>query len=310
MKFRLMRGGALVGLLSVALIATGGARASSLVGSHGKASPPLQVVVAENFWGSIARQEAGTHARVTSIITNPNADPHSYEPTTGDARLLATARYVILNGAGYDPWGQRLLNANPVKGRRVLIIGDLIGKKEGDNPHMWYSPSYVERVALQITFDLQSLDPADRAYFAQQHTWFMNVGLKAYHQEISLIARKYHGVPVGSTESIFQYLAQGLHLNLISPYGFMKAISEGTEPTAQDKVTFDRQIAKKQIKVLVYNSQTSTPDTNSLEKLALSKGIPIAPVTETLVPPTATFQSWQVSELRTLQRALAKATGR
>jgi zinc/manganese transport system substrate-binding protein len=266
-------------------------------------------VVAENFWGSIAKQEAGTRAQVTSIIVNPNADPHAYEPTVSDARLLANAQYFILNGAGYDPWGQRMVAANPVKGRRVLNIGDLNGKKEGDNPHMWYSPTYVSRVAARITSDLTALDPADAAYFAQQHKYFVNVALRPYHQEISRIASRYHGVPVAATESIFQYLAQALHLNLITPYGFMKAISEGTEPDAQDKATFDQQVTQKKIKVFVFNSQNSTPDTNALEQKAKAQHIPVMAITETLQPATASFQAWQVAQLKALDRALMQATG-
>src|SRR5579859_6639077 len=118
----------------------------------------IRVVVAESFWGSIVRQEAGSRAVVTSIITNPNADPHAYEPTTGDARLFAQSKYVVINGAGYDPWASKLLSANPVKGRRVLVVGDLLGKKEGDNPHMWYGPSYVTRVAARVTSDLSAVE--------------------------------------------------------------------------------------------------------------------------------------------------------
>jgi zinc/manganese transport system substrate-binding protein len=247
---------------------------------------------------------------VTSIIVNPNADPHAYEPKTSDARLVADARYVVLNGAGYDPWMPKLLAANPAGGRRVLDIGAFIGKKEGDNPHMWYSPIYVVRVAARITSDLQSLDPADKSYFAREHSRFTNVALRLYDQEIRLISRKYHGVPVGATESIFQYLAQALKLNLITPYGFMKAISEGTEPTAQDKATFDRQVTQKQIKVFVFNSQNSTPDVSALMTKAKQKGIPIVAITETLQPATVSFQAWQVAQLRSLQRALARATGR
>jgi zinc/manganese transport system substrate-binding protein len=284
-------------------------------GSAGSASTSVpsgvfQVAVAENFWGSIAKQEGGDRAHVTSIIVNPNADPHAYEPTTGDARLMANAKYVVYNGAGYDPWAPKLLAANPVNGRRVLEVGKLIGKNEGDNPHMWYGPSYVARVAAQITADYKRLDPRDAAYFERRHTAFMNVALKPYHAEISLIERKYHGVPAGSTESIFQYLAQALHLTLITPPGFMKAISEGTGPTAQDKSTFDQQIARKEIKVFVYNSQNATPDTNALEAKAKAQHIPVVPITETLQPAGASFQTWQTSQLRVLAAALRGATGR
>jgi len=302
-------GPAPIGLLTlsaaiVLLTGSGSPPAAARASGH-----PLVVVAAENFWGSIAKQEAGSRAQVESIIVNPNADPHAYEPKVSDARSIARAQYVIYNGAGYDPWVQKLLDANPVNGRRVLNVGDLIGKKEGDNPHMWYSPGYVERVANQITADYKRLDPHDASYFGGQHNQFTNVALKTYHQSISEIARKYHGVAVGATESIFVYLAQALRLNMITPPGFMKALSEGTEPTAGDKAAFDQQVTHKKIKVLVYNSQNSTPDTDSLMKKAKAESIPVIPITETLQPASISFQTWQVNQLEALQRALAKATG-
>ena len=305
-------------LLAAALLAgcggaADGATTKPTQGSQGVSKPPggkLRVVVAENFWGSIARQEAGSKADVTSIITNPNADPHGYEPTISDARLFAQAQYVVINGAGYDPWASKLLAANPVTCRRVLVIGDLIGKKECDNPHLWYGPSYVTHVADRVTSDLSAADPHDAGYFRRQHAQFINGALKDYFDEISLIKTRYRGVPVGATESIFVYLASALGLNLITPPGFMKALSEGTEPTAQDKAAFDQQISEKKIKVLAYNSQNSTPDVTSLVNKARSQHIPVVPMTETLQPAGASFQAWQLGQLKALAAALHTATGR
>lgn len=278
--------------------------------SGGTSGEPVQVVTAENFWGSIASQVGGDHVKVTSIITNPATDPHDYEPKPTDARLVASAGYVILNGAGYDPWGQKLLDANPVNGRKVLNVGDLVGKHEGDNPHLWYEPNYVTQASNKITADLKSLDPADAAYFDQQNKRFTTATLKPYHQLISTIKQKYKGTSVGATESIFVYMADALGLNLNTPPGFMNAISQGHEPTAADKATFDQQITQKQIKVFVYNRQNSTPDIDALKQKAQAAGIPIVPVTETLDPATVTFQAWQNTQLQALQQALAKSTGR
>ncbi len=288
------------------LVTHPGARSAAQVRSAAGGSG-FQVVAAENFWGSIAAQEAGSRAQVTSLIANPNADPHAFEPQAADARVVAGANYVILNGAGYDPWGQKLLSANPVAGRRVLIVADLVGKGEGDNPHLWYNPAYVGRVAAQITADYERLDPVDAAYFGRRHAHFVRVALQPYVREISRIAHAYHGTTVGATESVFQYLAQALRLHVITPPGFMKAMSEGTEPVAQDRATFDQQVAQHRIKVLVFNRQNATPDVTSLESKAVLQGIPIVPITETLAPASATFQAWQVSQLKALAHALARA---
>jgi zinc/manganese transport system substrate-binding protein len=269
-----------------------------------------QVVAAENFWGSIASQLGGGRVQVTSIITNPNADPHAYEPTTADAKLIATASLVIENGIGYDPWAQKLLDANPVSGRDVLNVGDLVGIPTGGDPHRWYFPSDVQEVIDAITVAYQKLDPKDSSYFAQQKTTFETHGLARYHRLISDIRSTYAGTPVGASESIFEGLAAALGLDLLTPPSFLSAISEGTEPTAADKTTIDHQITSHQIKVYVYNSQNATPDIQRQIEEAMGVGIPISTITETLVPADATFQDWQVHELQRLQAALARATGR
>src|SRR5205823_8939378 len=132
--------------LSASLTACGTGSPTSTKASSGR----LAVVAAEDFWGSIARQLGGTHADVHSLISNPDTDPHDYEPTPGDGRAMASAKLVITNGIGYDGWADKLLSANPSKGRSVLKVGDLVGLKEGDNPHQWYSPQVVEKLVVAI----------------------------------------------------------------------------------------------------------------------------------------------------------------
>jgi zinc/manganese transport system substrate-binding protein len=270
------------------------------------AATQIHVVAAENFWGSLATQLGGNRVQVTSVITNPATDPHDYEPSAVDARTMAGAQMAIVNGVGYDPWAGKLIAANPVKRRVVLTVGDLVGVKAGGNPHRWYSPSNVQQVISAIVADYSKLDPKDAAYFRAQKSRLETKGLAQYKNLIATIRRRYHGVAVGASESIFAPLAQALGLNLITPYSFLKAISEGTEPTAADKTTIDRQIAKKQIKVWVFNSQNSTPDVARITEAARKKGIAIATITETLSPASATFEQWQVRQLKALLLALAQ----
>ena len=266
----------------------------------------LHVVAGENFWGSIAAQLGGSHVSVTSIVSDPNADPHQYESNNNDARAFAEARYVILNGAGYDDWGQQLIAANPVSDRKVFTVATLLGKHEGDNPHFWYNPEYVERVANQITKDYQSLDPKDSAYFTAARQAF-ETALTPYHQRLNEIKATFAGRKVGATESIFVYMANYLGLDLISPPEFMQAIAEGNDPPADTVVTFEQQIQQKQITVLVYNVQTVTPVTDHLKALAAAQGIPLVSVSETIQPPDVSFQDWQVAQLLQLQNALNAA---
>ncbi len=295
--------------LIAVLIAGCGGSGSSSESTSGGSSGTLNVVAAEDFWGSIAEQLGGEKVKVTSIITNPAADPHDYEPTSEDARTMAGAQMSIVNGIGYDEWASKLLAASPESSRTELTVGDVLGLKEGDNPHQWYSPISVHKVIDQIVADYKQALPGNDSYFDQQREAFETEDLAEYDELISTIKAKYSGTPVGASESIFEPLAPSLGLKLITPKGFMDAIAEGTEPTPTEKATADEQIKDKQIKLWVYNSQNATPDVKRLNEEAEAAGIPIATVTETMTPEGASFQEWMVRELKGIKAALAKAEG-
>lgn len=297
-----------VSVFLLLLLAACGTASSGATPNGGKGT--IEVVAAENFWGSIAAQVGGSHVHVTSLIVDPNADPHSHQDNITDARTVADAQYVIFNGAGYDPWMNRLLQANPVSGRRELNIGAFNGKHEGDNPHMWYNPDYITAVANRIRDDLKALDTADANAFDQSAQTFLTTSLKGYHDAIAAIKTKYNGTPIGATESIFSYLAPALGLNLITPASYLKAVSEGQDISAADEAAVEQQISKKQIKILIYNSQNTPNNIQALLVKAKANAIPLATVTETLTPATASYQEWQTAQLQGIQVALAQATGK
>ena len=272
------------------------------------ASTVVQVVAAENFWGSVAAQIGGSNVHVVSVIGRPDADPHDYEPTAADARTVDTADVVIGNGIGYDPWFAKLVSSDPVRPISV-DVGTVVGLKAGDNPHQWYSPTTVEKVIDAITAALVRARPSARTAFEAGRLYFTQVTLARYTGLIAAIRSKYSGVKVGASESIFAPLAPALGLDLITPSGFLGAVSEGTDPSAADKTTADAQIAHHQIDVWVYNAQNATPDVARLNSAARAAGIPIVTVTETLTPAGASFQDWQVDQLERLQAALALAAG-
>ena len=298
------------GLPAGALALAGAAVIAGCGGISTASTNGISVVAAENFWGSIAAQIAGNEASVQSIITNPAQDPHSYEPTANDARVLATSQLAIVNGVGYDPWAPKLLAANPDSSRIVLDVGKVFGLHDGDNPHRWYDPADVDTVARTIATDLARLDPKHAGYYQRRLNTFDTAGLAQYHRLIAQINSRYKNVPVGASESIFALQAPALGLNLITPYSFMKANSEGTEVSAQDTITAQDQITRHQIKVWIYNSQNATPEIQQLNALARANHIPIATITETLTPATATFEQWQVAQLERIESALHLATGR
>ena len=315
LRSRERKGGAVRRITSVAAAAVvvgtavfwSSGRASSVAAA---APAKVSVVAAEDFWGSIARQVGGDHAAVTSIITDPGTDPHDYEATPQDGALLATAQVAIVNGIGYDGWAEKLLAANPSSRRKVVTVGDVVGVKPGGNPHQWYSPTSVSAVIDAITAALKEADPADSAYFDAQRDAYTTGGLQQYNELRARIKAQFAGTAVAASESIFAPLAADLGLKLLTPESFLDAISEGTEPTAKDKAIVDQEITGKQVKVLVFNSQNSTPDVAALVGKAKTVGIPVTTVTETLAPKGTPFQDWQAAQLQSLADALARATGK
>ena len=241
---------------------------------------------------------------------NPEADPHSYQPNAQDARLIASANMVLVNGVGYDEWAHQLIQGSPSAARTVLDVGALLRLPGGANPHRWYFPRDVRAVVGAILADYQRIDPADADYFAGRVRTLLSSGFARYDQLRSQIRARFRGVPVGYSESIFQGLGEDLGLRLLTPYSFARAISEGTDVTAADKEAVDAQVSGHRIRVWVLNSQNVTPDVQRVDELARAAGIPAATVTETLSPASDTFQHWQVAQLEGLERALHAGTGR
>jgi zinc/manganese transport system substrate-binding protein len=297
---------ALAGALLVAVAASACAPTAS-ASRPDSATSIVDVVAGENFWGSLASQLGGSRVTVTSVVSDPNADPHEYETSPTDARAFATADLVILNGAGYDDWGAKLVAAQPEARRRVFTVATLLAKKAGDNPHFWYDPAAVYRVVDQITTEYETLRPKEAAYFAARHA-DVEADLAPYRARLAAIRARFSGQPVAATESIFEYLAGYLHLDLVSPSPFMKAVAEGVDPPSSSVATFDRLIDDRAFTVLVYNSQTVTPLTSTIKQQAEQKNIAEVAVSETIQPPTDTFEQWMDGELDALTNALDAKT--
>jgi zinc/manganese transport system substrate-binding protein len=295
-------------LVAAAVLAPACSSSGSSRASNG--APRIRVVAAENVWGDIAGRIAGNDATVTSIVSNPDADPHDYEPTPRDARAMAGADLVIENGIGYDPWAQQLLAVDSGSSRTVLDVGKVLGIAEGGNPHQWYSRASVEKVIAEITADLSTIDPAHRTDYERNRTTYESNGLAEYSALIDKIKARYSGTAIGASESIVAPWARTLGLRLATPSSFVTAISEGNEPSATDKATVDAQIRDHEIAVFVFNSQNSTPDVQRLVEASRRERIPVVTVTETPAPRHATFAAWQVQQLRSLLAALDRAAGK
>jgi zinc/manganese transport system substrate-binding protein len=268
---------------------------------------PSAVLAVENFYASLVQQLGGQCVTVTTILSDPDADPHEFQPTAGDIRAFQSASLVVENGLGYDDFADKAIGglARPPA---VVRAGDVVGLQVGANPHVWYSAGYVDQIKAAILARLKQVNPDASAYFDAQAA-ATDQAFGVYRQLIGQIGAQYANTSVGATESIFVDMAYTTGLKLLSPAEFMAAISEGNDPSALDIVEFQNQIKNKQIKVLVYNVQTVNPVTEQLKQMAIQNNIPVVGVSETLPQSAATFQGWQANQLRLLLNALQHAAG-
>lgn len=262
----------------------------------------IQVVAAENFYGDLARQLGGGLVSVSSILSDPNVDPHEYQSNVKTGIIVSTANLVIENGGGYDDWMDKILSSSANDGRLLLKGYDLAPTRLPENEHVWYSFADMAAIAQAITADFKRLDPADSTTFETNLQAFKQ-SLLPLQQKVATIKAKYRGVPVGLTETIYLYQTQLEGLQVLTPFAFEKAVAEGNDPPAETMITAMNQVDTHQIKVLLYNRQTVTPITINLENVARAKNIPGVALTE-IMPSGKTYQTWMMAQLNALQTAL------
>jgi zinc/manganese transport system substrate-binding protein len=286
---------------NIALAAAAAAVLLATVPAPGSAGP-LKIVAAENFYGDVARQIGGPEVEVTSILSNPNQDPHDFEASPSTARAIADAELIVYSGADYDPWMEKLLSASKSGTRRVVVVADLMRRKSGDNPHLWYDPATMPAVAAALASALENGDPGHKANYEGRLKSFLQ-SLQAMNQRIDAMHRKYAGVEVTATEPVFGYMAEALGLKMRNG-DFQVAVMNGTEPSARQVAAFENDLKTRTAKLLFYNSQVADDLTARLQKLARESGVPVVGVSET-EPPGMTYQDWMTGQLDALNKALS-----
>jgi zinc/manganese transport system substrate-binding protein len=262
----------------------------------------LNVVAAENFYGDIAHQIGGDGVAVTSIMSNPDQDPHLFETTAGIVKQIADAHIVVLNGADYDPWMDKILKASPNAGRVAIVVADLVGKKAGENPHLWYDPGTMPAAAKAMAEAFAKADPAHKDDYGARLKTFLT-SLKPINDKIAAIRGKYAGTTVTASEPVFGYMASALGLKIRNER-FQLAIMNDTEPSARDFAAFQNDLKNHKVRVMFYNKQASNKAVQTLVDLAHVSKIPVVGVTET-TPPGLSYQEWMLTQLNETEKALA-----
>jgi zinc/manganese transport system substrate-binding protein len=268
------------------------------------ATQPVAIVAAENFYGDIARQIGGADVRVTSILSNPDQDPHLFEVSPSVGRAVSGARIVVYNGIDYDPWMAKLLNAARASARRVIVVADLVGRKTGDNPHIWYDPATMQACARALAEALSAEDPPHQADYQQRLAKF-EASLQPITAKIGALHQRLAGTPATATEPVFGYMFAALGME-VRNQSFQLAVMNNTEPSASDVAALEKDLRAHAVKLLVYNSQASDPAAARMERIARASHIPIVGAAET-EPSGKTYQVWIMSELEAVDKALPPA---
>jgi zinc/manganese transport system substrate-binding protein len=265
------------------------------------AAAPITVVAAESFYGDVARQIGGPEVKVTSVLSNPDEDPHLFEASPSVARAVSAAQIVIYNGIDYDPWAAKLLEATRSFDRKTIVVADLVGGKPGDNPHIWYDPKTMPALAEALAADLSRADPAHRAAYQRRLLRFRQ-SLQPMMAKVAALRRRLAGTPVTATEPVFGYMLDALGMR-VRNQRFQLAVMNNTEPSASDVAAFENDLGTHRVRMLVYNSQASDPIAEHMLDIANASHIPVVGATET-EPPGKTYQTWMMSELDAVDRAL------
>jgi zinc/manganese transport system substrate-binding protein len=270
------------------------------------ADAPVPVVAAENFYGDVVKQIGGARVDVTSILTNPDQDPHLFEASPKTARALQHARIVVYSGADYDPWMTKLLGASPAPGRTAIVAADLVGKKAGDNPHIWYDLRTMPALARAVSAALAAADPAHKSVYDANLATFIE-SMKPLDAKVAALRARYQRTPVTATEPVFGYMADALGLDMRNQR-FQLAAMNDTEASASDIAAFERDLRERRVRVLIYNSQATEALTRRMLDLAKQSKVPTVSVTET-APPNVSYQQWMLAQLNALDAALAESGG-
>ncbi len=269
----------------------------------GRAAAPITIVAAENFYGDVARQIGGPDVKVTSILSNPDQDPHLFEASPSVARDISAARIVVYSGIDYDPWMEKLLGAARSNDRRTIIVAPLAARKIGDNPHVWYDTQTMLAYAAVLTDALAAADPGGAAGFRARLKQFQD-SIQPVQAKIAALRDRLAGTDATATEPIFGYMFDALGMHSRNE-GFQLSVMNNTEPSASDIAAFENDLKTHQVKLLIYNSQAADPTAERMESIAKQSHVPVVGATET-EPPRTTYQAWMTSELDAIDRALPK----
>jgi zinc/manganese transport system substrate-binding protein len=248
----------------------------------------IQVTTSVNFYGEVAQKVLGSHGHVTSIINNPNVDPHDFNPSSSDAKKVYQANLVIYNGLGYDSWAQKLISSND--NTNTINVGRLMGKKTGDNPHIWYNIDTMEKLAYQLANKFAKFQPKNAKEFKANAQRYIAT-LKPLQQQLQNIKQHKKNKPVAVSEPVFDYSLAKMGYQ-VSDKDFETATEKDNDPAPISIKKLQNQIKNHDLAFLVVNKQVNSKIITNLTNLAKVHHLPVVAVTETQPSQAKSYVEW------------------
>ena len=288
--------------LLAALLAT--ACSSATAAGNTGSSASIQAIGAENEYANVIQQIGGKYVQVTAIMSNPNTDPHTFEASPAVAREISNASLIVQNGVGYDTWASDIEKAVPASSRKIVDVQQLLGLPDSTpNPHLWYNPATMPKVATAIANDLAAIQPAHASYFKANAATFTQ-SLSAWTQAIAAFKAAHPNTPVATTEPVADYMLQAAGADNMTPWAFQADIMNGTDPSPQNVAAEKALFTQHKVKVFLYNQQVTDTLTDSFIDLAHANGVPVVGVYETMPTPGYDYQTWMTAEVNALDKAV------
>ena len=290
---------------AVALTATAGLLATACSSTSAGTTPGVVAAVgAENEYANVISQIGGKYVRVSAIESNPNTDPHTFEASPSVAREVAGAQLIVQNGVGYDTYMNKIESSSSSSGRKVIVVQNLLGLPDSTpNPHLWYKPGTMSKVAAAVAADMSKLSPGHNAYFRANVVKFDN-SLKPWYTAIAQFKAAYGNTPVAVTEPVGDYLLQAVGAKIMTPFALQADVMNGVDLSPQYVSLQDGLFTQHKVKVFLYNQQVTDTTTEAFLALAHREGVPVVGVYETMPTPGYSYQSWMLAEVNALKKAV------
>jgi zinc/manganese transport system substrate-binding protein len=294
----------LVGFVVAALMGCTSAEARTGAGPDGSAAT-VAVVTSTDVWGDVVAQIGGSRVQVTALVNDPGADPHSFSASGQNQLAVSRAQLVVTNGGGYDDFIDTMISASNPQVHVINAVAESGRKPAADgglNEHLWYDIPSVGKVAAKVADQLSTVDPAGADVYKANREKF-DAALNGISAATAAIKAAHSGVAVAVTEPVPGYLLEAAGLVDSTPHEFSEAIEEGIDvPPAVLANTLDL-FRNQQVKALVYNEQTTGPQTDAVRAAAEQNRIPVVAVSETL-PAGTDYVAWMTKNVQALAAAL------